>query len=114
MTRSCSVVLPLTWAMSCLSMGLREMILLVLLVSPTSRCREVGDRDTDTALLSRLDTGVSEVTNTGHQSVLIPVGGVAVPEVGSVEAVQANNCGHGEVRGNQGHEKAAVLIKIII
>ena len=105
-------MLPLTWAMSCLSMGLREMILLVLLVSPTSRCREVGDRDTDTALLSRLDTGVSEVTNTGT-SVLLPVGGVAVPEVGSVEAVQANNCGHREVRGHQGHKQAAVLIEII-
>ena len=41
--------------MSCLSMGLREMILLVPLVSPTSRWREVGDRETLTALLSRLD-----------------------------------------------------------
>ena len=41
--------------MSCLSMGLREMILLVLLVRPTSRWREVGDSDTLTALLSRLN-----------------------------------------------------------
>ena len=40
--------------MSCLSMGLREMILVVLLVSPTSKCLEVGDRETLTALLSKL------------------------------------------------------------
>ena len=43
-----------TWAMSCLSIGLREMIRLVLEVRPTNRWREVGDRDTLTALLSRL------------------------------------------------------------
>ena len=41
--------------MSCLSMGLREMILLVLLVRPTNRWRDVGDSDTLTALLSRLN-----------------------------------------------------------
>ena len=35
-------------------MGLREMILLVLLVRPTRRCLEVGERDTLTALHSRL------------------------------------------------------------
>ena len=35
-------------------MGLREIILLVLLVRPTNRCLDVGDRDTLTALLSRL------------------------------------------------------------
>ena len=106
-------MLPLTCAMSCLSMGLREMILLVLLVSPTSRCREVGDRDTDTALLSRLHTRRGLARSPTQVTILVPVGGVAVPEVGSVEAVQANNCGHGEVGGNQGHEKAAVLRKII-
>ena len=48
------VSLVSTWAISCLSIGLREMIRLVLLVRPTNRWREVGDRDTDTALLSRL------------------------------------------------------------
>ena len=43
-----------TWAISCLSIGLREMMRLVLLVRPTNRWREVGDRETLTALLSRL------------------------------------------------------------
>ena len=45
----------LTCAMRCLSAGDRLMILLVLLVRPTSRCRDVGDIDTDTALDSKLE-----------------------------------------------------------
>ena len=46
--------------MSCLSMGLREMILLVLLVRPTNRWRDVGDSDTLTALLSRLNKTMTD------------------------------------------------------
>ena len=53
-----------TWAISCLSIGLREMIRLVLLVRPTNRWREVGDRDTDTALLSRLH-GDNDIMRSG-------------------------------------------------
>jgi hypothetical protein len=32
-------------------------------VSPTSRCREVGDRDTDTAQLSRLENKTFNIDN---------------------------------------------------
>lgn len=78
-------------------MGLREMILLVLLVRPTNRWREVGDRETLTALLSRLRKVMINDGLTTLRCVTLPVRGVTVSEVGSVEAVKADNCGHREI-----------------
>ena len=78
-------------------MGLREMILLVLLVRPTKRWREVGERETLTALLSRLRKAFINDVLTPLRYVTLPVGGVTISEVGSVEAVKTDNCGHWEV-----------------
>ena len=97
--------------MSCLSMGLREMILLVLLVRPTNRWREVGDRETLTALLSRLSKVMIYDVLT-CVSMTLPVGGVTISKVGSVEAVKADNCGHWEVGRDKRNQQTAVLEKI--
>ena len=90
-------------------MGLREMILLVLLVRPTNRWREVGDRETLTALLSRLSKVMIDDVLTTLSRVILPVRSVTISKVGSVEAVKADNCGHWEVGRDKRNQQTAVL-----
>ena len=71
----------------------------------------MGDRETLTALLSRLRKAFINDVLTPLRYVTLPVGGVTISEVGSVEAVKTDNCGHGEVGRDKRNQQTAVLDK---